>query len=114
LKKSRKGSWTRESTPNSPNIWLLRNISVAADPENVAIPLFAQLFARAIERCLKTIFTFRKKILYDNASFFEYACHLFYTGKKVYNILGQYRVAIAQPFHKRRVLLTFFSQHNGN
>ena len=36
-----------------------------------------------------------------NTSIFEYACHLFYTGKKVYNILDQYSVAMAQLFLKR-------------
>jgi hypothetical protein len=44
LKKSRKGDWTQESSLDFPNIWLLRNISTAADPKNVAIPLFAQRF----------------------------------------------------------------------
>jgi hypothetical protein len=44
LKKSRKGGWTQESSLDFPNIWLLRDVSDAVEPKNVAIPSFAQRF----------------------------------------------------------------------
>jgi hypothetical protein len=41
---SRNGEGTRESTLDFPKIWLLRDVSDAVEPKNVAIPSFAQRF----------------------------------------------------------------------
>jgi hypothetical protein len=40
----RKGGWIPEARLISPNIWLLRDVSVAVESKNVAILLFAQRF----------------------------------------------------------------------
>jgi hypothetical protein len=40
----RNGGWIHESRLDFPNIWLLRDVSAAVEPKNVAIPLFAQHF----------------------------------------------------------------------